>query len=230
MALFSKALEKLTIVAYASDVVPHKELGSVTATFNPESINFSYQAEYESMVPVDQSKAFPSFRHLKNGNLNVTLLFDTMQDSKHSVSQEVTNLNALCTSINGSTGETSFLEIKWGKLSWSEMDSLFWRMTDMTTTYKLFRRDGSPLRAEVALVLTPCPRPVKSGISGKNAPGYTIIPQAKSYLPVLAATSVIAMAAAESSYLALAQMNPQLDSLNGMKPKQLLKASTGVDL
>ncbi len=218
MALFDKELQKLEIVAYANNKMPQKPLGSVTATFNPDSISFSYSADYEPVVPLDQSKAFPTFRHLNNGTLSLKLRFDAMQKGeKVSVSQQVIHLNQLCASVDNAAGETNYLEVKWGKLSWNEMDAFLWRMNSMSTTYMLFERDGKPLRAEVDLELTPCPRETKA--SGKGGKGVSKLINDKDSLPAIAALD-----GKQADYLDLATNNKQLNSLNGLDAGSLLKS------
>jgi len=223
MSLFDKTLEKLTIIAYANQKLPHTAVGSVTATYNPESINFSYNAEYESVLPLDQSKSIPVFRHLNNGELNLSLQFDSMSAGKKvSVSQQIIALNKLCTSVSGPTAETNYLEVKWGKLSWNEMEMFLWRMQTMTSNYTLFDRDGTPMRANVDLVLVPCPRLSKDGAGSGAKSSFSKLVKDKDTLPTLAAVE-----GEQADYLSLAQDNPQLNSLNDVSPGTALKSFRG---
>lgn len=194
-------LEKLTLVAYASIHTPLRASGNIIAAFNPESITFSNQVNYDASHPVDSPQPRLMFQSQAAGQLNLTLIFDAQQKSQTgSVDEQILYLRTLCMGINKNQ-ETNYLALKWGKMRWSATRSVFWRTQSLTVRFTLFDRDGTPLRAEAELQMIPVPNPneakqgIEEGLTSK-------VIKDNDLLPVLAAT-----VGTQSDYLIQAREN-----------------------
>ncbi|MCG1055035.1 hypothetical protein KQH49_08745 [Mycetohabitans sp. B5] len=146
-------LAQLKLTAYL-DRELKQEVGSLEVMYNPESLELTYEAEYEVNEALNDRTLANSFKSLRPGQLSVPLLFDgTLPGNDDEVDKQLGALRTLCGVVDGRSHETRFLKVTWGKLSWYGDGYFAGRMTRLSVRYTLFDRKGAPLRASATLEL-----------------------------------------------------------------------------
>lgn len=155
-------LEKLTVKSYPDrDRRRGTETGSFVAMFNPATLAQTFGLDY---APADEGGGVAQearFVRRAPADLSVTLLLDGtgvdrigLAPPGPTVGERIAAFLALAYRVNGKTHEPSFLWLKWGKWGTELGDAGFkCRLKSVAVTYQSFDRDGSPLRAELALDL-----------------------------------------------------------------------------
>ncbi|MGK0602880.1 CIS tube protein [Yokenella regensburgei] len=226
MNIMERGLEKLIIRAYV-DREMKKLVGSVTAMYNPETLQQSYKTQYEPNRYINDDKQSNTYRLCSPGGLNLDLIFDArMPGNTNPLEEQLTKLNKLCCSVNDTSGEPNFLKISWGRMSMGGPHGRDFtgRATDMMVSYTLFDRDATPLRALVSLALTTDGSLNKQATKQKlNSPPVAVfsVPD-ESSLPLVAKEGGATLKGGIDP-LSLADKN-DLDSLHDIKPGQILKA------
>ncbi|MCX2742697.1 hypothetical protein OO013_02405 [Mangrovivirga sp. M17] len=142
-------LEKLKIISYSTASYDSKdELGSMSVYMNPNSITNQMSINYNADQPDDTEMSEQKFKHINSEKLQFEIWFDgTGANGKViSVSEELKNLRGLIYDYIGSSHETPFVELNWGKSV-----SFKGRMESMNVTHTLFAPNGDSLRAKVNL-------------------------------------------------------------------------------
>lgn len=226
MNIMERGLEKLVIHAYA-DREMKKIVGSVTAMYNPDTLQQSYKTQYEPRRYINDDKQSNTYRLSSPGGVNLDLVFDArMPGNTRPLGEQLTELNALCCSVNPASGEPNFLKVSWGRMPMGGADGRDFagRATDMMVNYTLFDRDATPLRASVSLALT-----ADSSLALQDAqqnlkspPVAVLSVPDESSLPLVAKEGGAVLKGGIDP-LSLADEN-DLDSLNSIEPGQVLKA------
>ena len=152
---FKFKLEKLVLKAFEDEDRSGSPVGIVVAMFNPTSLKQSYGIQWSRQQPVGASGKEHSFQRTDPAGLDISLLFDgtgvhemgLFAPFRKSVSQRIDELMKVAYKYNGNIHQPNFLLLEWGKVSFP------CRLKSVDITYTLFNRDGTPLRAELALKL-----------------------------------------------------------------------------
>jgi len=147
--------------AYLAEV--DDPMSRVTFHFNPTTINFSKQANYRREPNQAASSAPPvQFQGTGPTDLSLSLLLDAVEQINGSVAPEVQKLLSWTNPASGAGDTTSpsppKLMFNWGQLQIGDSDKFIGHLESVTVRYVLFRRDGTPLRAEVDLKLAAAPQ------------------------------------------------------------------------
>ncbi|TMU74682.1 hypothetical protein FGA82_21290 [Pseudomonas fluorescens] len=217
MGLLERGLSKLTITAY-QDRELRKQIGSLQAMYNPQSIGLSYSTEYASDEYINSTQQSSRYQQVRPGVLDLKLIFDANLPGNHKpIDGQLAQLRALCCSVLAETKETPFVKVEWGKMNWSGQGYYAGRMATMSVNYSLFDRNATPLRAEVALSLsTDESLLLQKSQQGLSAPqiGTIEVPDMCS-LALIA--SIASIASSGADYLSLASAN-DLNSLSDLSP------------
>ncbi|PHM49291.1 hypothetical protein [Xenorhabdus miraniensis] len=226
MSLIERGLAKLTINAY-KDREGKIRAGTVQAMYNPDSLQLDYQTDYQQSQAINSEKQSSIYVQAKPAGLSLELIFDaTMPGNKTPIEAQLMQLKQLC-SVDATSNETRFLQIKWGKMRWESRGYFAGRTKGLSVNYTLFDRDATPLRARVILTL------VADESLVLQETEQNLKSPAKIALRVQDGVSLALMAASTAStlsggvdYLTLAWQNG-LDNLNGFVPGEILQATRG---
>ncbi|PHM29681.1 hypothetical protein [Xenorhabdus budapestensis] len=226
MSLIERGLAKLTINAY-KDREGKIRAGTIQAIYNPDSLQLDYQTDYQQSQAINSEKQSSIYVQAKPAGLSLELIFDaTMPGNKTPVEAQLMQLKQLC-SVDATSNETRFLQIKWGKMRWENRGYFAGRVKGLSVNYTLFDRDATPLRARVILAL------VADESLVLQETEQNLKSPAKIALRVQDGVSLSLMAASTAStlsggvdYLTLAWQNG-LDNLNGFAPGEILQATRG---
>src|SRR3954469_3557762 len=154
-------LEKLNIYAFTKAA---RDVGSqigepFEAMFNPQTLSRTDTNLFEASKATGGATQTATFVRTRPSDLSLTLLLDgtgieqmgliNLFSSPQTVQDRIDAFLALAYQPQSQTREPSYLKVMWGKQF--KFDC---RLTAITTNYTSFDRDGSALRAELALTLT----------------------------------------------------------------------------
>ncbi|BEM90360.1 hypothetical protein SME46J_48300 (plasmid) [Serratia marcescens] len=221
MGLLERGLAKLTLEAYQGDNQV-KKIGSLTAMYNPESVNLDYGATYQTAAGVNQHHDVSWFRQVDPPTLSLALILDARgPQGGQPVDQQLSTLRALCFTVD-ENGEAPYLRVSWGSMSWHGHGFFSGRLTQLSIAYTLFDRNAKPLRATATLTLKGQTSDEMAKLSAMRAPGKQMLRMPdKTSLPQLLAQST--MVVGSVGYLATAYAN-DADNLSGWRPGQMLIA------
>ncbi|MDD2303235.1 MAG: hypothetical protein PHP53_00965 [Prolixibacteraceae bacterium] len=155
----SGELIKLRIKAYKdaqfSDEVADGEFKSL---LNPEKYSFKYKIESNDNQASGTSRSAPKFNKILPEDLNLEFVFDrtgvitdysapgasadnTFRDEGGGIIDDIDKFKKVVFDYNGDEHKPNYLVISWGTLLFKGT------LTEMDITYKLFKSDGTPLRA-----------------------------------------------------------------------------------
>lgn len=148
----SGELTKLLIKAYSderfSSPVPD---GEYTTLVNPEKYSFKYSIEQSTDQASGTSAVAPRFNRALPEDLKLEFLFDRTGVFNENGNSAGTNEDGIIKDIelfkkvvfdyNGDEHQSNYLVISWGALLFKG------RLTELDLTFKLFKPDGTPLRA-----------------------------------------------------------------------------------
>jgi hypothetical protein len=217
-------LKKLNINAY-SDPERKKLLGTFKAMYNPESFSQKYEIGYSvsttsNKIEYSREKPQELNLHLVLDGTHVEVLGVEQIAAQKSVSQRLKDFFKWTFEMNGSIHEPNFLRVIWGGEHNGGLD-FDCRLLSANVTYTSFERDGSPLRAELDIVLISDTEVVKrAAIARKNSPDLTHLRLVKSgdTLPLLCQE----IYGSTHHYLRIAEFN-QLNNFRNLTPGQMLR-------
>ncbi|QRR07655.1 hypothetical protein FPJ27_37225 (plasmid) [Burkholderia sp. MS455] len=152
MGLLERGLAKLKLESYKSGDKSSK-LGSLDAMYNPESVYLYYAAKYNEVAGVNQHEEDSWYQQVNVPTLTLDLILDARGPrGGQPVDEQLSSLRALCFTV-GSKGESPYLRVTWGKMSWHGHGYFDGRLVSMSVAYTLFDRNATPLRATAKLVL-----------------------------------------------------------------------------
>ncbi|MCB0534724.1 MAG: LysM peptidoglycan-binding domain-containing protein [Lewinellaceae bacterium] len=142
-------LEKLQIRAFpdpeCNDDTEKKDL-RLTVMVNPETFTLSHGVEYvEQITPGDVPSTLTYYRH-KPKSFDIELVFDRTGaipgalPSEKGITADIDKLKKLL-EFDGDKHQPVYLKLTWGTFPSA------CRLSDLQITYKLFKPDGTPLRA-----------------------------------------------------------------------------------
>jgi Contractile injection system tube protein len=152
-------LQKMTLKAFTDAAFSSAmDEGEFTVQVNPESYTLTHTIEYTEQQAGGTSAAQPRYSCSRPQNLEFDFLFDATGvlngdgvPAAESGVAAVTIVNSIVETIDklkkvvynfvGVTHETPYVKIYWGTLLFK------CRLTNLGVTYKLFKPDGTPVRA-----------------------------------------------------------------------------------
>ncbi|MCQ4054441.1 hypothetical protein [Aeromonas sp. SG16] len=227
MSMLERSLAKLTVRGYL-DREMRNSVGSVMAMYNPDSLRLNYKANYSGNDFINSDVQSNTYVTSSPGHLYLELIFDArMPGNNLSVEDKLSALHELCYSVSPQTREPNFLSISWGKLlvGGAAGRDFNGRCNDYSVNYTLFERDGTPLRATVALsIMADSSMVLQQAMTNLKSPHKALVTVPDmSNLPMLATHSA-ALVRGAGDYLDLANSN-NLDNLYASEPGQTLIVS-----
>jgi hypothetical protein len=140
-------LEKLLVRAYsAPDYAEGSLIGDFEAYVNPNEITLAYEMEYDSAQGSGTTGSRMDFKKVKPGDLSLSFFLDGTGANgvKIDVQAQVDLFQSL-TGYNGDIHRPNYLKVAWGTLQVKRCV-----LKSASIAYKLFKADGTPLRATIA--------------------------------------------------------------------------------
>lgn len=155
MGLKVSKIEKLKIDAYKDEKRQGSPLDSFEAMFNPTEISQRFAITWGGQQGANANGKRLHFSYSKPSDLNLKLTLDgTNVDvlpsgaaGRQSVTDRVQAFMKVAYQYDGALHEPRYLRVTWGKLSFD------CRLSSVDVSYSLFDRDGTPLRANLSIVL-----------------------------------------------------------------------------
>ena len=116
---------------------------------NPEKLTWNKSVEYSDVSPQNSGYAGLKYKSSNTETLDFELVIDAtgIIDSKRvHLTTELDRLNKIVYNYNGKNHRPNFVVIRWGKST-----AFKGVLKSLNTTYKLFKPNGVPIRATVAL-------------------------------------------------------------------------------
>lgn len=156
-------LQKLEIRCYAKDTFQEadeiREL-RYTALLNPEKYAEAYKTEYKTEQGSGSSSSDPKFTRSLPSDLELEFLFDRTgviphfgndpeagpddkfyTDHGNGIIDDIAMFKLAVFDYNGDEHKPNYLKVLWGNLNFNGI------LTDLSFEYKLFKADGTPVRA-----------------------------------------------------------------------------------
>lgn len=154
-------LQKLVIRCFEDEKYKNerKDL-KYTALLNPEKYSQSYKTEYKKEEGTGSSATAPKFTRSLPSDLDLEFLFDrtgvlihygddptasnddtVYKDQGKGIMKDLEDFKKAVYDYNGNKHKPNYLIISWGALLFKGI------LTDLSIEYKLFKPDGTPLRA-----------------------------------------------------------------------------------
>jgi hypothetical protein len=155
----SGELIKLKIKAYADEQFTQEvSEGEFKSLLNPENYTFKYKIEQNEDQASGTSSSAPRFNRALPEDLELEFLFDrtgvitdygaagkeddkTFKDEGGGIIDDVEKFKKVVFDYNGDEHKPNYLIISWGTLLFKGT------LSEMDITFKLFKADGTPLRA-----------------------------------------------------------------------------------
>jgi len=156
-------LVKLHITAFSKPDFKEKVAGGEFRTLlNPEKYTYKYKVEHNKKQPSGTSAAAHKFNKILPENFELDFLFDrtgvivdyglpskdpekpkVFRDEKIGIKKDIETFKKVVLNYNGKHHSPNYLIISWGALLFKGV------LEEMDITYKLFKPDGTPLRATI---------------------------------------------------------------------------------
>lgn len=146
-------LVKLKIESYSDPACTSKVGQALEVMFNPENYERNYTVEYKDADVQGQNNKTLLFQGVKGSDLTLKLVADgtgvvPMPKGISDVDAYIQRIKDLAYSYKGSEHRPSYLKIIWGSLS------VVCVCKTLKISHKLFKSDGTTLRAEIVLGLS----------------------------------------------------------------------------
>jgi hypothetical protein len=143
----SYSLEKMKITSETGD--------EFEVMFNPESYSMTYENTFSPSQGVGSSGKEQTYSHSRPASLSLTLIFDNTGASgvkssleDEAIQDKVDSFLDTTTKLDGSLHRPPSVSVDWG----SHIFEGF--VESITVSYKVFDRDGKPIRAELDTTFT----------------------------------------------------------------------------
>ena len=181
----SGALTKLRIISY-TDSAMNKEAkeDSFVVQINPEGYGFKHKAEYNAKQGSGTSAKDLKFNYIAPQELELEFLFDATGAIPKELAPEYTNVfskekgvteglekfKSVVLDYKGDEHKPRYLQLIWGTLQFKGV------LTELDTKFKLFRPDGTPVRALAkAKFLSSIPEKLREAKENNSSPDVTHI-------------------------------------------------------
>lgn len=141
-------LEKLKVVAYSDPEFNTKIAdGEFSTLMNPEKYTYHYKIETDENQAAGTSTVSPKFNKKLPENLELDFVFDRSgvingyASVEDGIIDDIEKFKKVILDYNGDEHKPNYLIISWGTLLFKGS------MTEMTVEFKLFKPDGTPIRA-----------------------------------------------------------------------------------
>jgi Contractile injection system tube protein len=168
----SMRLERLTISAYKDDQFSEKEGEGFIVWMNPESYKRVLKVDWAPIPEINAADAKPTYKRVGGETLSMKLIFDTTglvpsplgSDTMppNGVVDLLEPLISMMARVGHKQTEPNFLQLSWAQLQARCV------LKSMDITYKLFRPDGTPIRAEADLTFDVFGSPLSVGRMAAN--------------------------------------------------------------
>jgi len=140
--------EKLKVVAYSDPEFNNKiSDGEFSTLMNPEKYTYNYKIETDETQAAGTSTVSPKFSKKLPENLELDFVFDRsgvingFESTKDGIVDDIEKFKKVILDYNGTEHKPNYLIISWGTLLFKGA------LTEMNVEFKLFKPDGTPLRA-----------------------------------------------------------------------------------
>lgn len=144
------ALEKIKFVAYSDEEFTSEVSGvNYTVMINPESLKIDRAVKYSDKQALNSSAPSQKYESTQGSAMNIDLVIDCtgiVDDTRTDLPSEIKKLQKVVYEYNGKIHRPNYVRIIWGKDF--SFDGV---LTSFNTTYTLFKPNGTPLRAKVAI-------------------------------------------------------------------------------
>ncbi len=140
-------LEKLLVQAYsAPDYAESSLLDTFESYVNPSEITLAYEMEYDSAQGSGTTGSRMDFKKVKPGDMSLSFFLDGTGANgvKIDVQEQVEKFQTV-TGYNGDIHRPNYLKVAWGTIQVKRCV-----LKSASIAYKLFKPDGTPLRATIA--------------------------------------------------------------------------------
>jgi hypothetical protein len=141
-------ITKLQVTAYADGDFTKPVAGPLSVTVNPDKYTHSYQIKYTDPQAQGSTGASPRFNKIAAEKVNFELVFDgtgviapPTPAPPQPVSKQIEAFKGIVFDYSGKIHSPKYVKLNWGTLLFR------CRLSSLDFTYKLFKPDGSPLRA-----------------------------------------------------------------------------------
>jgi hypothetical protein len=136
---------------------------------NPDLVKWQRSVEYNETQPPDSSSPSQKYKSTPSDVLDFDIVIDCtgiVDENRTSMAKELDTLKKIVFSYNGQIHRPNFVKVQWGNGIMFEGV-----LMSFNTSYTLFRRDGSALRAKVSLSFKKYISPAKAcKAAGKQSP------------------------------------------------------------
>ena len=151
----------LTVTAYSKNSTgKSSQVGEYKAMLNPEKYHQDFTIDYSKAQASGSPNAVLKFEKMTPSKMNFDLVFDATGVVNSSVTDagaEVQKFLDLAYNYNGDIHSPNYLKLSWGKAL-----SYICRLSTAKVDYTLFKPNGTPLRAKVAVSFEEYTAPVAS--------------------------------------------------------------------
>lgn len=151
----SGSLKKMFIKAFSDEEFKNEvPEGTYTALVNPESYSFNYTTVQNEDQAPGTSSTPPKFNKILPQELTFEFLFDrtgAIKDSPadpNGIIDDIEHFKKVTFDYQGDQHRPNYLKIAWGSLLFKGV------LSSLDINFKLFRADGTPLRATASLAVT----------------------------------------------------------------------------
>ncbi|VXB30236.1 conserved hypothetical protein [Flavobacterium sp. 9AF] len=141
-------LKKLKVVAYSDPEFSSKVAdGEFDTLMNPEKYTFHYKIEQDEQQAAGTSTVSPRFKKTLPENLELEFVFDRTgviegkEALESGIIDDIEKFKKVILDYNGEEHKPNYLVISWGSLLFKGS------LTEMDIEFKLFKPDGTPIRA-----------------------------------------------------------------------------------
>jgi len=185
-------LQKMMLVAYSDAAFQSPTGDRYEVLVNPESYSLSYGSQSNPQAAQGSSEVVSSFNKRIPQSVSFTFLFDGTGVIKKTagvltglasglaipgvnanppdVTQDIANFKKVVYDYRSDTHQPPYVQLRWGVLLYN------CKLTRMTISFKLFKPDGTPLRAEANCTFEEViDRERLAAIEGRQSPDLTRI-------------------------------------------------------
>jgi hypothetical protein len=163
----SMRLERLKISAYKDDQFSEKKGDVFVVWMNPESYKRILKVDWTPIPDINAADAKPTYKGVGGETLTMKLIFDTTGLVPSPLGSDTMPANgvvdllepliSMMARVGHHQTEPNFLQLSWAQLQARCV------LRSMDITYKLFRPDGTPIRAEADLTFDVFGNPLSVG-------------------------------------------------------------------
>lgn len=154
----SGELTKLKIKAYKDEKFSQEVAsGEFNSLLNPENYRITYRIDQNDSQAQGTSSAAPKFNKTQPEDLELEFIFDRSgvikgyeDESGEGIIQDIVKFKKIVLDYNGDEHKPNYLIITWGSLLFKGS------LNSLDITYKLFKPDGTSIRAKRRTCIHPC--------------------------------------------------------------------------